>query len=100
MGLQNLLDENGVTLERTCYIHEDNDGSRRLAMSGMGQKKARHLQTKHHYVQELCRDCKVKVVRVASEQQPADLLTKGSHTGKMHSYLRAKLGVVNHAYNA
>ncbi len=78
-------------------IYEDNDGSRRLAMNGMGQKKARHLETKHHYVQELCRLNRVKVVRIPTGEQPADLLTKGSHTGKMHSQLMVKLGVMNHA---
>ncbi len=100
VSLRNLLSEIGVTLNGTCLIHEDNDGSRRLAMSGLGQKKARHLSTKHHYVQELCRNHEVKVARIASGEQPADLLTKGSHTGKMYSYLRDKLGIVNHTYDA
>ncbi len=95
MGLHNLLSEIGIELEDTCYILEDNDGSRRLAMSGMGQKKARHLQTKYHYVQELCSEGKIKVLRVPTEDQPADLLTKGSHTGKVHSHLLEKLGVMN-----
>ncbi len=84
-------------LEDTCLIYEDNDGSRRLAMNGMGQKKARHLETKYHYVQELCRQNKVKVVRIPTGEQTADLLTKGSHTTKVHSHLMTKLGVVNHA---
>ncbi len=38
--LHNLMKESGINLEDTCLIHEDNDGSRRLAMNGMGQKKA------------------------------------------------------------
>ncbi len=97
MGLHNLVKECGVSLEGTCLIHEDNDGSRRLAMNGMGQKKSRHLLTKNHYIQELCRDKKVEVVRIASGEQPADLLTKGSHTCKAHLYLMAKLGVMSHA---
>ncbi len=95
MGLHNLVKESGMILEETCKIYEDNDGSRRLAMSGMGQKKARHLQTKHHYVQELCGTGKVKVLRIPTGDQPVDLLTKGSHTGKLHAYLLGRLGVVN-----
>ncbi len=100
MGLRNLLKESGIPLEETRIIYEDNDGSRRLAMNGMGQKKARHLETKHHYVQELCGKNVVKVVRVPSGEQPADLLTNRSHTGKVHSHLLAKLGVVNHTCHA
>ncbi len=55
VGLYNMLEQCGVTLKGTCTIYEDNDGTRRLATNGMGQKKARHLDIKHHYVQELCR---------------------------------------------
>ncbi len=97
VSLHNLLNKAGLKLEGTCLVHEDNDGSRRLAMCGMGQKKARHLDTKYHYVQELCKLGKVKVARVATKDQPADLLTKGSHTGKTHEHLLKKLGVVNQA---
>ncbi len=100
MGLHNLLQECKMKLEDTCLLYEDNDGSRRLAMNGMGQKKARHLQTKHHFVQELCREKKVRVVRVASKEQPAGVLTKGSHTVGVHFHLRAKLGVMSHACDA
>ncbi len=86
VSLHNLLNEMGITIEGTCLIHEDNDGSRRLAMSGLGQKKSRHLLTKYHYVQELCKENMVKVKRIAYSEQQADLLTKGSHTGKVHSH--------------
>ncbi len=85
VGLHNLVNELGIKIEDTCELFEDNDGSRRLAMSGMGQKKARHRQTKYHYVQELFREGRVKVLRVSTGDQPADLLTKGTHIGKLHS---------------
>ncbi len=93
MGIQNLLVELGAD-PGTPVIYEDNDGARRLAMSDMGQKRARHLDIKHHLVQDLCRDGKVEVVRIPGENQPADLLTKGSHTAKAHAYLRECLGVL------
>ncbi len=93
MGIKNLLEELGMN-PSTPLIYEDNDGARRLAMSGMGQKRARHLDIKHHLVQDLCRDGQVEVVRLPGEDQPADLLTKGSHTAKAFTYLREGLGVV------
>ncbi len=96
MGVKNLLVELGID-PGTPLIYEDNDGARRLAMSGMGQKRARHLDIKHHFVQDLCRDGKVEVARLSGEEQPADLLTKGSHTTKAHSYLRERLGVMTSA---
>ncbi len=60
----------------------------------MGQKKARHLMMKLHYVQDLCEKGVIDVVRLAGKDQPADLLTKGSHKIKEFTYLRERLGVV------
>ncbi len=97
ISIRNLIREIGL-LTQVPIIHEDNDGARRLAMTGMGQGKARHLMTKHHYVQDLCRDGEIVVKRVSTNDQPADLLTKGSHTVATFSYLRDKLGMVNHSY--
>ncbi len=93
MGIKNLLVEMG-TDPGTPLIYKDNDGARQLAMSGMGQKRARHLEIKHHFVQDLCRNENIKVIRLPGEDQPADLLTKGSHTAKAHDYLRKGLGVM------
>ncbi len=95
-GTKNLLLELGIGPGRP-KIYEDNDGARRHAMSGMGQKRARHLEIKHHLVQDLCQDGQVEVVRLPGVDQPADLLTKGSHTEKTHAYLREGLGVVVNA---
>ncbi len=40
-GVGNLIDELGVKVSHIPVLCDDNDGVRRLAMSGMGQKKAR-----------------------------------------------------------
>ncbi len=45
-------------------------------------------------VQDLCEKGTIDVVRLAGKEQPADLLTKRSHTVKVFTYLREKLGVV------
>ncbi len=60
VSIRNLMKDMG-TKTPVPTIHEDNDGTRRLAMNGMGQGKARHLMTKHHYVQDLCRDGEIVV---------------------------------------
>ncbi len=93
MGIKNLLVDMGMD-PGTLLIYEDTDRARRLAMNDMGQKRARHLETKHHFAQDLCRNEKIKVMRLPGEDQPADLLTKGSHTAKAHDYLRKGLGVM------
>ncbi len=93
VSIKNLINEMGSTTTIPS-IYEDNDGARRLAMAGMGQKKARHLMTKHHYVQELCQEGEIKIERIPTSEQPADLLTKGSHTIAIFNYLRDKLRMV------
>ncbi len=97
MGLRYLFEVIGERVEGSCTIHEDNNGARRLAMDGMGQKKCRHLPIKYHFIQELCKTKEIKIVRVSTAEQQADLLTKGSHSSKSHLFLRCKLGVVNQA---
>ncbi len=92
MGILHLMAEIGHEVTPPT-LHEDNDGCRRLATAGMGQKKARRLDAKYHYIQELCEKGFVKVVRIKTKDQPADLLTKGRHTAKEHTYLMERLGV-------
>ncbi len=94
VGVQNLIRDYGIQVRHPPTLYEDNDGVRRLAKSGMGNKRARHLSMKFHFVQDLCDKGKIDIVRMAGKEQPADLLTKGSHTVKAFTYLREKLGVI------
>ncbi len=71
---------------RVPIIYEDNDEARRLATNGMGKKKERHLDIKHYYVQNLSESGGIKIERVSSDEQPADLLTKGGHSSKQIEY--------------
>ncbi len=93
IGTSNLLMEMGMD-KHIPIIYEDNDGARRLATNGMRQKKARHLDIKHHYVQSLCESGDIRIERVPTDEQPADLLTKGGHSSKKIAYFKKKLGMV------
>ncbi len=99
MGIQNLLIEL-VLNPGTPKIHEDNDGVRILTMNGTGQKRARRLDIKHHFTQELRDEGLIQVVQLPSGDQPAGLLTKGLHTARSHEYLMEKLGVTISTYTA
>ncbi len=83
-----------VLLTPVPVIYEDNSGARRLAMAGMGQNKANDLMTKHHYVQELCRDGKLIFEWVPMNEQPADL-TKQPYTVATFMKLRDKLHIID-----
>ncbi|MCP4317758.1 MAG: Ty1/Copia family ribonuclease HI [Hyphomicrobiales bacterium] len=92
IGLFNLMKQMDCKVNPPT-LHEDNDGCRRLAVAGMGQKRARHLEVKYHYVQELCTRGLIIVARVGTCDQPADILTKGRHTANEHAHLLENLGV-------
>ncbi|MCP4268081.1 MAG: hypothetical protein GY777_21335 [Candidatus Brocadiaceae bacterium] len=94
VSIRNVIMEMGLKTH-VPIIYEDNDEARRLAIAGMGQNKARHLMTKHHYVQELCRERIIIIERVPTDGQPADLLTKGSHTVATFNKLRDKLYILD-----
>ncbi len=66
MGIFHLMTEMGHEVTSPT-LHEDNDGCKRLAIAGMGQKKARHLEAKYHYVQELCARGQVRAERIGSQ---------------------------------
>ncbi len=68
VGVWNLAIGLEIKVDYPPVLYEDNDGVRRLAKSGMGQKKARHLMMKLHYVQDLCERGMVDVVRLAGEE--------------------------------
>ncbi len=96
VGIRNILKKIGLKIGPTI-VHEDNDGARRLATDGMGQKRARHLSIKYHFVQDLCKRGEINVHRLPSGDQPVDILTKGTHTAKEHQHLVQKLGLVNYS---
>ncbi len=87
IGLKNLIGELTIKIKHPPTLYEDNDGVQQFATSGMGQKKARHLMMKLHYIQDLCEEGESKVLRIAGKEQPADILTKGLHTIKEFTYL-------------
>ncbi len=95
VGIKNLLEGIGIVIDPPT-VHGDNDGARRLVTDGLGQKRARHLVIKYHVVQDLCRRGELTVRRVPSKDQPADILTKGSHTAREHDHLVGRLGLINY----
>ncbi len=75
------LDKEVVIVTDVPKIYEDNDGARKLAKSGMGEKWDRYLSVKHDYAHDLY------VWKGSSRREEfppvrktADLFTKGSRT--------------------
>ena len=57
-------------------VFEDNQGAVQLAQNPITNSNSKHIDVRHHFLQELVRQRDIKVVQVPSEFQHADILTK------------------------
>ena len=60
-----------------CFsAFEDNQGAVQLAQNQVTNSNSKHIDVRHHFLQEPVRQRDIKVVQVPSEFQHADILTK------------------------
>ena len=74
MGMQTLARDLGWHLP--LRLHADSSAAKAIA-SRQGMGKIRHLEVRHLWLQQVVRDGKVVLRKVAGKENPADLLTKG-----------------------
>jgi len=73
--LSRLLQE--VTpLKEIPILQVDNAPAIRLSENPENHRRTKHIQRKHFFIRELLAEKKVKVAKVSSEEQVADILTK------------------------
>ena len=78
MFLRTLLDELGFTQAQPTIIHEDNKGTRDLAMNPVFHKRTKHIEIRYHSIRERVEQGHVRVNLVESKNNIADLLTKAT----------------------
>ena len=60
-----------------CFpVLEDNQGALQLAQNPVTNSNSKHIDVRHHFLRELVRQRDIKIVKVPSEFQQADILTK------------------------
>ena len=74
LGMQTLARDLGWHLP--LRLHVDSSAAKAIA-SRQGMGKIRHLEVRHLWLQQVVRDGKVLLRKVAGKLNPADLLTKG-----------------------
>ena len=57
-------------------IHTDSSAAKSIAMREGTSKKAKHIELRHLFIQELVKSKVISMHKVRSEDNPADLLTK------------------------
>ena len=60
-----------------CFpVFEDNQGAAQFAQNPVTNSNSKHIDVRHHFLRELVCQRDIKVVKVPSEFQHADILTK------------------------
>ena len=76
LWFQALLKELGYNQE-TVILHEDNEACINLTKNPQEYKRTRHIQVKYHFVRKLVQAGKIKLQYCKTQDQLADILTKG-----------------------
>ena len=91
--LRQLLEGLGLTLPEPTYVYCDNDAARHLTEDQRWHARVRHIRVKYHSTRDLVEFDELKVLRVRSSENAADILTKPLARNDF-TRLRQYLGVV------
>jgi len=76
--IKNLLRETfEVELEKPINIYEDNSGPIAIAKLGNFTKNSKHIEVQYHFINENYENGIIEIVKIDSNLNLADILTKG-----------------------
>ena len=75
--LKGVLSEIGIPLDDPITLHMDAKSAIALAKNPMHHKRNKHIDIKYHWLREKIAEGVVNLVYVRSEDQLADIFTKG-----------------------
>ena len=62
--------------EKRVTIFEDNEGAISLASNRLASARSKHIDVRYHFLRELVEQKQIAIVKVKTERQRADILTK------------------------
>ena len=74
--LQRILLELGQDNVKVTTICNDNVGAQKLAMNPIFHGRTKHIALRHHYIREVVKSGQVQLSHIASQEMPADFLSK------------------------
>ena len=66
----------GVTVD-TLVLHSDRMSAIQLAQNPVFHAKTKHKEVKYHFIREVLEDKRLELVKVHTDDNPTNLLTKG-----------------------
>ena len=74
--IKNLLINFNVEIKKPVNIYEDNSGAVIIAKYGNFTKRSKYIEVHYHFVNQNYEKGLIEIVKVSSEQNIADILTK------------------------
>ena len=90
--LRGLLSNLGASQGAPTTIWEDNQGAIKLSKDDCLHSQTKHIAARHHFVRERSESGEVRLDKMATEEMPADMLTK-SLAGMRVAKLSASIGL-------
>jgi len=90
--LRGILKEIGFEQEEPTIIYEDNNSCIFMAENEENSERTKHIDVKYHYVREQIYKKQVKLIRIETENNLADMFTKANKRDKFIGF-REQLGL-------
>lgn len=91
LWLSRLVGDLGITSD-IPFLHCDSQSAIQLAHNPVFHAKTKHIDVKYHFIREVIDDKLVKLVKIPTDDNPADLLTKGL-PGERFAHCRHLMGI-------
>ena len=76
LWLKRFLQELGITQEE-YKVHCDSQSALDLSKNSMYHSRTKHIDIRYHWIREVMEQQLLKLVKVHTKENPADMLTKG-----------------------
>jgi len=93
LALRQTLRDIGIKFRGPTVLLEDNEGALVLSERGLGESRTKHIEVKYHFVHKLVKDGVVKLIRVPTEENVADIFTKINFTCEKFNAFADKLSL-------
>jgi len=93
LAIRQTMRDVGLSTRGPTILFEDNEGTLLLSERGLGESRTKHIEVKYHFVHKLVKSGIVKLMRVASEENVADIFTKTNFTQDKFNYFANKISL-------
>lgn len=88
LHIKNILDALNLNYSLPIVLYEDNQSTIRLLQNFENNKRCKHVEVKFHFVVDLILKNIIRVVYVNTNEQLADILTKGLSHEKFSHFVK------------